>query len=144
MGDIIVADTVTISRDVTLPDNGGRTTATFTVSGLVAFLAAMTAALTGRDKPKDAYDIVWIIENWPGGPAAAAQVIHTNPAYRLPTASAAFDSLFAEFATPERAGPNSYATFLAPTGAPRDERQRLARQAAGAVRELRTALERLT
>jgi len=47
----------------------------FQGTGLVGFLVAKGAAPVGRDKPKDAYDIVWLLENWPGGPEAAAATV---------------------------------------------------------------------
>jgi hypothetical protein len=139
-GSLISADTVTVRREVTLPDHGGRMTADFTVCGLVGFLAAKTAALYGRSKNKDAYDIVWIIENWPGGPAAAAQTIVSSPLYGTPDVTHAMDRLFDAFSAPDRFGPSSYATFLTDPETDRDARVRLARQAVGAIGELRRSL----
>lgn len=141
-GDLITIDTTTVTRDITLPDHAGRTAATFTICGLIGFLAAKIAALTGRDKPKDAYDVIWVLESWPGGPAAAAAAVLDNPAYGRPDAIAAFGRLFDAFSSADRVGPASYARFFATAETTRDERLRLARRAAGAVSELRVELER--
>jgi hypothetical protein len=139
-GNLISADTVTVAREVTLPGGAGRMQAEFTVCGLVGFLAAKTAALRGRNKPKDAYDIVWIVENWSGGPAAAAATISASPLYGTPEVTRELNRLFAAFATPEHVGPASYTTFLSSPEADRDTRMRYARQAAGALRELQRNL----
>jgi hypothetical protein len=139
-GQAIVADTVTIDREVVLPGDTGRTTARFRVCGLAGFLAAKTSALKDRDKPKDAYDIIWIIENWPDGIEGAAQAICDSPAYAHPEVTASLAALAEEFSAPDRLGPRSYARFLASSESSRDERARLERQAAGAVRALGQAL----
>lgn len=141
-GGVIEADVHEIESDVDLPQAAGRTRFTFRVTGLLGFLAAKTAALTGRDKPKDAYDIVWILENWPGGPAAAATAIRNSPAFGRADASQMVGKLFEEFSSLDRLGPSSFVRFLAPVSAGQDERVRLARQALGAVNELQTALVR--
>jgi hypothetical protein len=139
-GGVIEADAYDVEVDVDLPDAAGRTRFTFRVTGLLGFLVAKTAALTGRDKPKDAYDIVWIIENWPGGPAAAATALRDSPAFHRSDAAQMVDRLFEEFSSLDRLGPSSFVRFLAPATASQDERVRLARQALGAVNELQTAL----
>lgn len=139
-GEVIEADVHEVEVDVDLPHAAGRTRFTFRVTGLLGFLAAKTAALTGRDKPKDAYDIVWILENWPGGSAAAAAAIRNSPAFGRSDVSQMLDRLFEEFSGLNRLGPSSFVRFLAPATATPDERVRLARQALGAVNELHTAL----
>ena len=139
-GNLISADTVTVAREVTLPGAAGRMPAEFTVCGLVGFLAAKTAALYGRSKPKDAYDIVWIVENWPDGPAAAAATISASTLYGTSEVTRELSRLFAAFAAPEQFGSVGYATFLSGLEADRNTRMRYARQAVGALRELRRNL----
>ena len=141
-GGVIEADVHEVELDVDLPGAAGRTRFTFRVTGLLGFLAAKTAALTGRDKPKDAYDIVWILENWPGGPAAAGAALRESPALGRSDASQMVDRLFEEFLSLDRLGPSSFVRFLAPATATQDERVRLARQALGVVNELQAALVR--
>jgi len=139
-GDVIETDVRKVEVDVDLPHAAGRTKFTFRVTGLLGFLAAKTAALTGRDKPKDAYDIVWILENWPGGPAAAASAIRNSPAFGRSDASQMVDRLFEEFSSLDGLGPSSFVRFMAPATATQDERVRRAREALGAVNELQAAL----
>jgi hypothetical protein len=72
------------------------------VTGPLAFLMAKIDALRGRDKPKDAYDIVWLIECWPGGPAAAAASFAQRPTYPRPEVTAGLNSIRDAFAATDR------------------------------------------
>jgi hypothetical protein len=140
-GDAISADVVDVERAVMLPDGGGRTTWKFRVTGLAGFLVAKTAALVGRDKPKDAYDIVWLLENWPGGPEGAAMTIRNSGLMRRRDITQSMRRLETEFAGADKMGPGSFVRFMARQGGPADERLRLARQAAGAVSAFVAALQ---
>jgi len=140
-GELLSTDTVTVSREVILPNDGGRMSYEFTVCGLLGFLAAKTAALHKRDKPKDAYDIVWITESWPDGPRGAAAAITASPQYGHQDVPQILDSLYDAFSAVDKVGPASYARFLAdPQDTPAD-RIRLARRATGAINELRRHLQ---
>jgi hypothetical protein len=110
------------------------------VTGLTGFLVAKTGALTERDKPKDAYDIVWLLEAWPGGPRQAAQAVRDSPAYQRGDTQRALGRLAHEFADPSRVGPRSYARFMAASETGPDDIARMERQAAGAVRTFTAAL----
>ena len=139
-GPLIAADVVPVQREINLPDDGGKTIMTFQVCGLLGFLAAKVGALKQRSKYKDAYDIVWILQNWPGGPAGAAVTIQASPAFTHPDVPGVLDALVEEFSGHDRLGPRSYASFLTGQEADRDERTRLARHAAGTVEALHQAL----
>jgi hypothetical protein len=139
-GAAISDDAQVVEREVDLPDGAGRTSYQFRVTGLTGFLVAKTGALTERDKPKDAYDIVWLLEAWPGGPQQAARDARNSPAFQRGDTQRALARLAREFADPSRVGPRSYARFMtAPESSP-DDLARMARQAAGAVRTFATAL----
>jgi hypothetical protein len=139
-GSAIGEDVVVVTREVDLPDDAGRTRFDFRVTGVLGFLVAKTGALLLRDKPKDAYDIVWIIENWEGGPAGVANTVTRSNIFGRADVTAAFDRLFEEFGDIGRLGPRSYVRFMADEGMPADDRARLARQAVGAIAELRRLL----
>jgi hypothetical protein len=141
-GRAIESDAVVVEREVQLPEEGGKTRFAFRVTGALGFLVAKTGALMGRDKPKDAYDIVWIVENWDGGPAGVAEAIKGSDAIGLVDVRETLDRLFEEFGDVDRLGPRSYVRFMAEDGMSADDRTRLARQAVGAVDELSTALRR--
>jgi hypothetical protein len=51
--------------------------------GSAAYLAATADALRRRNKNKDAYDIVWLVEAWAGGQVASAQEIKETPFLKL-------------------------------------------------------------
>jgi hypothetical protein len=139
-GDAIGDDVVVVTREIELPEEAGKMSFDFRVTGVLGFLVAKTGALVGRDKPKDAYDIVWILENWEGGPGGAAKAIRSSSAFGRGDVQSSLGRLFEEFGTIDRLGPQSYVRFMAEPNMDADDRARLARQAVGAVGELRRAL----
>lgn len=136
-GELLTTDVEVVSRTFVLPQNKGTIDMELRVTGPLAFLMAKIDALLGRDKPKDAYDMVWLIESWPGGPAAAAAAFAKRPAYHRPEVAAALESISGTFAATDRIGARSYARFVATDA--RDEPQ-LERRAVGAVAEFIAAL----
>ncbi|KGM13993.1 nucleotidyl transferase AbiEii/AbiGii toxin family protein [Cellulomonas bogoriensis] len=136
-GDLLTRDVEEVTELVDLPQGRGRHEATIRVTGPLAFLVAKIDALRDRDKPKDSYDIIWLIESWPGGPAAAARAFGLRPAYHDPQVSEAMARLRDMFAEPSRVGARSYARFVA---ADPSEEPQLERRAVGAVAEFLEAL----
>jgi hypothetical protein len=136
-GDLLTTDVEIISREFVLPRDKGRLQMDLRVTGPLAFLVAKNNALRLRDKPKDAYDIVWLIESWPGGPAAAAETFSRRPVFHRPEVAVALEEISASFATRENIGPRSYARFLAKDV---EEEAQLERRAIGAVSEFLAAL----
>jgi hypothetical protein len=139
-GALLSSDVEEIVQVVELPGDRGTHEARLRVTGPLAFLVAKIDALRDRDKPKDAYDIVWLIESWPGGPAAAAEAFSQRPAYRDEQVSSALRQLGEMFADPSRVGARSYARFVAAT--PTEEAV-LERRAVGAIAEFIAALPTL-
>ena len=138
-GGLLTNDVELIERDVDLPDRKGRVAFTLRVTGLVAFVVAKVQALQERDKPKDAYDIVWLIESWPGGPTAAAAAFAAREGYTAPEVTTALDDLREVFASRDNIGPRSFARFLADNSR---EEAVLERRAMGAIGEFLDALPR--
>jgi len=136
-GALLTSDVEEIAQHVELPGDRGTYDAKLRVTGPLAFLVAKVDAIHGRDKPKDAYDIVWLIESWPGGPAAAAEAFSARPSYGDPRVPAALSHLGEMFAEPGSVGPRSYARFLAANVA---EEAQLERRAVGAIAEFLAAL----
>ena len=138
-GAIISADARVIEREVELPSEQGRMTFAFTVTGPLGFLLAKTAALVNRVKYKDAYDIIWLLENWPDGPVALAAEITQSPAYAFPETERGLAKLYDVFQSLDSIGAVYFVAFCTDDDGA-NGRVRLARQAVGAVSELRTAL----
>ena len=139
-GNAISSDVVPVTRDVELPDAGGIIQWTFRVTGLIGFLVAKVDALIRRNKNKDAYDIVWLLENWEGGPEGAGGSVSDSSLLGRDDVREAMTSLAREFSSIDRTGPRSYVAFMAAEAASADDRARLARIAVGAVGEFLESL----
>jgi hypothetical protein len=63
-GELLTSDVEVIHRSIVLPQNKGTLDMDLRVTGPLAFLTAKIDALHGRDKPKNAYDIVWLLAGW--------------------------------------------------------------------------------
>ncbi len=138
-GSLISADVHLIRREIDLPGGKGKQTFELRVTGIAGFLAAKASALQGRDKPKDAYDVVWLIEAWPGGPAGAAQAVQAPPVSDRPELVRGLEILDDQFHDIDRAGARSYARFMAGGD---DAPDLLARRAVGALHEFLREMRR--
>jgi len=131
-GSMISDDVHVVTREVELPRGKGKQLMEFRVTGLTALLTAKADALRRRDKRKDAYDIVWVLEAWPGGPAGAGEVVRQSPFIERPEVAQTLATLQDQFGDIDRAGARAYAGFLGEAG---DDLDLLARRAVGAVGE---------
>ena len=136
-GELLTTDVEVLRRSIVLPQNKGTLDMDLRVTGPLAFLTAKIDALRGRDKPKDAYDIVWLIESWPGGPATAAHSFAQRPTFERAEVVSALEAIRDAFGATDRVGTRSYARFLATDA--REEPQ-LERRAVGAIAEFTAAL----
>lgn len=91
--------------------DGAIDTANISLIGIVPFLVMKTAAL-GRGKPKDAYDIYFVIKHYEGGVIALGKtfetVKHTNTIKGMKT------KLSEKFSSINHSGPMDVANFLDP------------------------------
>ncbi len=94
-------------------DDGGRSTVTVRVAGLLTYTVLKILAFQDRHQNKDAYDLVFIIANYPGGPTAAGRVSATSPIADHRQVTEAIALLAACFADAGHDGPHAYASFLA-------------------------------
>ena len=83
-GRALTEDIVEYQWNGELPDDKGIAPVTLRVTGIAGFLAAKAAALDVRDKAKDGYDIVWVLDNWPGGPESAARTFQKSAVRNYP------------------------------------------------------------
>jgi hypothetical protein len=134
-GELIAADTRVMKRRVSL--SKGSLEFEFRVAGPLSWLVSKTDALERRDKTKDAYDIVWLCECWPGGQAALAVDLRASARFSDPKATAGLERLKAAFADRDQIGPRQYADFMV-----EENRERSALRAVGAVAQLFKELTR--
>lgn len=96
-------------RKMTAQIGGVLHTVNVKVTGLAGFLLAKTAAAHSRRKPKDWYDLAFVLlHNDSGGPAAAAHAVKERFANDLAGVRTALDDLAANFAVPDAQGPRAY------------------------------------
>lgn len=106
------------SRDVEVRRLHGRIggvdhAAEINVTGLAGFLLAKAAAARSRRKPKDWYDIAYVLlHNDAGGPEAAAAAVLDRFGSEIDTFRTSLGDLQANFATPQAQGPTAYAEQL--------------------------------
>jgi hypothetical protein len=132
-GGLVDRDYREVEVEVSLPDEGGKTRQKLKVAGPAAYLAAKADALRGRNKPKDAYDIVWLVESWPGGQAGLAPVIRESAIFEDPVFLTHLEILRQEFADIDSAGAIKYARLM---GGPGLDPDQLAGHAVGAIQLL--------
>jgi hypothetical protein len=134
-------DALTISRDVLLLD-GARSTVEFQIANLAPFVALKADAYLDRRKAKDAYDLVYVLRWWQGGPGAAASAVASSPVAREPFVTSAIARVLGDFAAADRAGAIDYAALRASGGAD-DETARARNEAVLVVRQFTEALRAL-
>ena len=120
----------------------GRAEVTVWVASLLPMLVLKSFALERRTKNKDAFDIVWLLTRWPGGPESAAREAKNSPIASSHHVERALKILVRAFNDPEQHGCRRYAIFeLGGNNAAQSptETLRLARDAQGAVQRFLTA-----
>jgi hypothetical protein len=89
---------------------GDEATRAVRVCGPAAFVVLKAIAFRNRGKEKDAYDLVYTMRNWFGGPEAVAERWRTFGDH--PATLAALEVLRADFLTEQSVGPRSASRFL--------------------------------
>ena len=94
-------------------DDGGRSKVTVRVAGVLAYTVLKILAFQDRHQNKDAYDLVFVIANHPGGPSEAGRASANSPIAGHPQVAEAVALLSARFADASHDGPHAYQAFLA-------------------------------
>ena len=110
---LVAQDFIEASVTAERLDDGGISTVTLKVAGLLSFIVLKTLAFQQRHHNKDAYDIIYTLRNFQGGPRAAGRVAAKSPIRRAARVMEALKQLRERFETPEHDGPSAYASFLA-------------------------------
>jgi len=96
-------------RRLRAKDGGVWRTAEVNVTGLAGFLLAKVAAAYGRRKPKDWYDLAYVLlHNDAGGPVAAAEAVLASFGHSLGRIDVALTDLAANFSSVGDQGPMAY------------------------------------
>jgi len=120
--------------------NGGRDKITFKVAGIIPFLVMKGMALYDRMKEKDAYDIFYCVEYYPGGIKSLAREFNRYSKNKLVVEGLA--KIRSKFASIEHIGPKWVADFLEKTD--EEDRAILIRRVYEKVSELLDMLGVLT
>ncbi|MCC6354302.1 MAG: nucleotidyl transferase AbiEii/AbiGii toxin family protein [Verrucomicrobiae bacterium] len=91
-----------------LPD-GAADEVQVQVASVVPFLAMKGMALNDRRKTKDAYDIYFVLKNYPGGVDAVVEAF--RPYVKLGLVHEGLRKIAAKFASPDHVGPKDVAEF---------------------------------
>lgn len=130
------ADHITVKLAGELLDYGGiQEGVTARVANLLPFLVLKAYAIEERDKAKDSYDVVWILNAYKQGPRSAVEDIRKSPVLAHPDVRVAIHHLRSHFRTHEHRGPSQYAIFELRNTSDEDERARLRRFAHGTLAE---------
>jgi hypothetical protein len=132
--DLVFSRVEEVILEGTLP-NGARDTVRCKVAGVVPFLVMKGMAL-GRGKPKDAYDIEYVIRNYPGGVAVIIELFKRDLDNKL--VQEGLGRIRAKFESIDHTGPQDIVNFLAVSESDRLVRRR---EAFDIVSELLDALE---
>lgn len=126
-------------RDVeaTLP-NGAIDSVTVKVAGVAPYIVMKSSALDTRIKQKDAYDIWFVLANYPGGVSAVVEEFAPFADHGLVLEAVAI--LNTRFESPNHFGPTSVAEFLEQSG---DEAELTKRDAFERVQALLEGLQRV-
>jgi hypothetical protein len=108
-----------------LPNKGGLNTVHCKVAGVVAFIVMKGIVLVRRKKQKDAYDIEYVLRQYPGSIDAVAAMMEPDLNHGLVKES--LQNIADKFETPEHMGPIAVADFLMSND--QEERERIQQRA---------------
>jgi len=129
--DLAFDSTVTVTIEGALPD-GGRDRESFKVAGIVPFLVMKGMVMNERMKEKDAYDIYYCVEHFPGGVESLA--LEFNSFRKNKLVLEGLGKIRSKFASVEHIGPRWVADFLEVTE--KEDRNIIVRRAYEKINEL--------
>jgi hypothetical protein len=136
--ELVFKDLIRVEREVLLL-SGAVATVRFNVANLAPFVALKADAHLDRDKPKDAYDLVYVLRWWPDGVERAAEAVAASPVFDEPFVQSALARIGPDFAQPTHLGAVNYATIAA-LGGSASERAGAANEAVLVMRRFLDAL----
>ncbi|MCB9464326.1 MAG: hypothetical protein H6682_11605 [Candidatus Eisenbacteria bacterium] len=115
-------------------DGGGQSRVVVRVANVLPYTVLKIFAFQDRHAPKDAYDLVFTLLNYDGGPRVAGTVAAASPVAAHEVVEEALALLEQRFLDASQDGPRAYAQFLATPG-DAEQAARFWQQAIGTVRE---------
>ena len=115
-------------------DGCGQSRVTVRVANVLPYAVLKILAFQDRHENKDAYDLVFTLLNYKGGPSAAGSAAAASSVAHHPQVAEALSLLEERFCDAGQDGPNAHGLFLA---SPDDdtEKARLRQEAVATVRE---------
>ena len=129
--DLAFGSSITVTLEGELPD-GGKDKVSFKVAGIVPFLVMKGMAMYDRMKEKDAYDIYYCVEHYPGG--VEGLVSEFRPHLKNKLIIEGLEKIRSKFASIEHIGPKWVADFL--EVADKEDRDIIMRRAYEKISEL--------
>jgi len=129
--DLAFNSAITVTLEGELPD-GGRDKVSFKVASIVPFLVMKGMVLYERMKEKDAYDIFYCVEHYPGGVQKLADEFRPHIKNRLIVEG--LRKIKSKFASIDHIGPKWVADFLEISY--KEEREIIIRRAYEKIKEL--------
>jgi hypothetical protein len=128
-------DAITVTLEGDTLDHGGTLVVNLRVANILPFLVLKAFALRDRVKNKDGYDVVWILNAFPNGPAGAAAACQRSPVSGHPDVLEAINVLRERFSSADAAGSARYANYFLGDVDDPEARARLRMDAHGTVQE---------
>jgi len=128
------SDYITVPLPGEVLDQGGtRQDVEVRVVNILPFVCLKALAIAEREKDKDAYDLVWALSAFEGGPEGVVAAAARSPVINDPTVVQAREKLAEHFVTIESVGPSRYARFFLGVTRDVDARDRRRREAHAVV-----------
>lgn len=130
---LVVSDFTEVEVTAERLDDGGMSTVSVRVCGLLAYVVLKIIAFQDRHDNKDAYDLIFCLLNFRAGPEDAGRVAAGSAIAAHPAVEAALRLLGERFAATDHDGAAAYAGFLG-VDPDDDTRARLRQEAVAVVR----------
>ncbi|VAV97130.1 hypothetical protein MNBD_ACTINO02-2966 [hydrothermal vent metagenome] len=112
---LAIRDSAPVQITAARLDDGGESTVTMQVAGILRFVALKILAFQDRHQNKDAYDLVYSMLYFEGGPEGAADAASASPIRSEPLVGDAVDLLGERFETIDKDGPRAYTALTSAT-----------------------------
>lgn len=108
--DLVFARTETVTVTGELPGNAGQDTVQCKIAGVVPFIVMKGIVIGKRIKEKDAYDLDFVLRNYPGSVETIADLMKVDVGNGL--VQEALSTMAQKFATVDHWGPRAVVQFL--------------------------------